>query len=217
MFATVAGFGLVLGWGLLLDCGGQEYRLYVVSRALELGVVVARVFISYATPDRVIADEVLGWLRAAGHKPFLAHDHHGGVGGGEDWKQRLYRELSAADAVIGVVTESFLSSEWCSIELGIADARGCRLIPLRVEVGVVHPLMRELQYVDYHTDPLQARDQVLQTVRLLDGGGDWREGDNPFPGLEPFTAGLSRVFFGRAEEARTVPNQLRAMSDVGRL
>jgi hypothetical protein len=172
---------------------------------------VARVFISYATPDRVIADEVLGWLRAAGHQPFLAHDHRGGVGGGEDWKQRLYRELSAADAVIGVVTESFLSSEWCFAELGIADARGCRLVPLRVEVGVAHPLMRELQYVDYHTDPPGARDRVLRTVGLLDGGGVWREGVNPFPGLEPFTAELSRVFFGRAEEARTVASQLRAM------
>ena len=209
------GFGLVLGSWLLLDCGGPDVSSFVVSRGCELVVVVARVFISYATPDRVIADEVLGWLRAAGHKPFLAHDPREGVGGGEDWKQRLYRELSAADAVIGVVTESFLSSEWCFAELGIADTRGCRLIPLRVEVGVVHPLMRELQYVDYHADPLRARDRVLRTVGLLDGGGDWREGANPFPGLEPFTAALSRVFFGRAEEARTVASQLRAMNRAG--
>jgi hypothetical protein len=42
-------------------------------------VVVARLFISYATPDREIADEVSGWLRAAGHQPFLAHDLRGGI------------------------------------------------------------------------------------------------------------------------------------------
>jgi hypothetical protein len=61
---------------------------------------------------------------------------------------------------------------------------------------VVHPLMRDQQYVDYQAESQRARDQVLQAVRRLDGGGAWREGDNPFPGLEPFTAALSRVFFG---------------------
>jgi hypothetical protein len=118
--------------------------------------------------------------------------------------------------VVGVVTRSFVSSEWCSIEWGIADARGCRLIPLRVEAGVEHPLMRELHYVDYHADPEQARDRVLHAVRLLDGRGAWREGENPFPGLAPFTVGLREVFFGRAADARRVANQLRAMDGTGR-
>ncbi|MGH3885280.1 MAG: TIR domain-containing protein [Pseudonocardiaceae bacterium] len=177
---------------------------------------MARIFISYATPDRAIADEVSGWLRAAGHESFLDHDLRDGISPGEDWKQRLYRELRQVDAVIGVVTKSFVASEWCFAELGIADARGCRLMPLRAEAGVVHPLMQELQYVDYHAGPQQARDRVLQAVRLLeDGGGAWREGDNPFPGLEPFTAARSQVFFGRAAEAREVGNRLRTMGGTG--
>ncbi len=89
-------------------------------------------------------------------------------------------------------------------------------MPLRAEAGVVHPLMPDLQYADYQADPQQARDRVLQAVRLLQDGGDsWREGDNPFPGLEPFTAALSRVFFGRAAEAREVGNRLRAKGSTG--
>jgi TIR domain len=180
------------------------------------GVIGARIFISYATPDRAIADEVSGWLRAAGHMPFLDHDLRDGISGGEDWEQRLYRELREVDAVIGVVTLSFLASNWCSAELGIASARGCRLIPLRAEADVVHPLMQRLQDVDYLADPPQARDRVLQTVRLLDDrSGAWREGDNPFPGLEPFTAALSAVFFGRAAEAREVGNRLRVIGGTG--
>jgi TIR domain len=66
------------------------------------GVVVARIFISYATLDRAIADEVSSWLRAAGHEPFLAHDLRHGISAGEGWKQRLYEELREVDAVIGV-------------------------------------------------------------------------------------------------------------------
>jgi type II secretory pathway predicted ATPase ExeA len=179
-------------------------------------VIVAHIFISYATPDRAIADEVSCWLRAAGHELFLDHDLRDGISVGEDWKQRLYRELRQVDAVIGVVTSSFLASNWCSAELGIADALGCRLMPLRAEAGVVHPLMQRLQYVDYQVDPGQARNRVLQAVRLLDdGGGTWREGENPFPGLEPFTAALGRVFFGRAAEAREVGNRLRSMGSAG--
>jgi len=177
---------------------------------------VAHIFISYATQDRVIADEVSSWLRAAGHELFLDCDLRDGISVGEDWKQRLYRELREVDAVIGVVTSSFVASNWCSAEIGIADALGCRLLPLRAEPGVVHPLMRDLQYADYQADPRQARDRVLQALRLLgDGGGTWREGDNPFPGLEPFTAALSQVFFGRAAEAREVGNRLRATGSTG--
>jgi WD40 repeat protein/type II secretory pathway predicted ATPase ExeA len=180
------------------------------------GGIVARIFISYATPDRVIADEVSGWLRAAGHEPFLDRDLRDGISVGEDWKQRLYRELREVDAVIGVVTSSFVTSNWCSVEVGIADALGCRLMPVRAEAGVVHPLMQDLQYADYQADPQQAHDRVLQTLRSLEEGrGMWREGDNPFPGLEPFTVALSRVFFGRTAEAREVGNQLRALGSTG--
>jgi WD40 repeat protein len=185
-------------------------------RDVGLGVVVAYIFISYATPDRAVADEVSVWLRAAGHELFLDHDLSDGISVGEDWKQRLYRELREVDVVIGVVTSSFVASNWCSAELGIADALGCRLMPLRAETGVVHPLMQNLQYADYRADPPQAREHLLQALRLLEDGGDtWREGDNPFPGLEPFTAALSRVFFGRAAEAREVGNRLRAMGSTG--
>ena len=182
------------------------------------GVIVAHIFISYATADRPVAEEIAEWLRAAGHEPFLDHDLHDGIGVGEDWRQRLYRELRQVDAVLGVVTSSFVASNWCSAEVGIADALGCRLMPVRAEAGVVHPLMWDLQYADYQADPDQARERVLQAIWLLeDGAGTWREGENPFPGLEAFTAAFSRVFFGRATEAREVGNRLRARGGSGGL
>ncbi|MDQ3760718.1 MAG: toll/interleukin-1 receptor domain-containing protein [Actinomycetota bacterium] len=92
---------------------------------------MARIFISYATPDRLVAAEVSNWLRAAGHEPFLDDDLRDGIGVGEDWEQRLYHELRRADAVIGVVTSSFVALNWCSAELGIAgalDAGSCHCV-----------------------------------------------------------------------------------------
>lgn len=81
---------------------------------------------------------------------------------------------------------------------------------------MVHPLMRDLQHADYQADPGLAREEVLRAVRLLDDRTrEWREGENPFPGLESFTAARSGVFFGRAGEARDVGNRLRAMSSAG--
>jgi hypothetical protein len=43
----------------------------VTRAARSGGVFVAYIFISYATRDRVIADELSHWLRAAGHELFL--------------------------------------------------------------------------------------------------------------------------------------------------
>ncbi|MGH3755276.1 MAG: toll/interleukin-1 receptor domain-containing protein [Pseudonocardiaceae bacterium] len=85
-------------------------------------MIVARVFVSYATPDRAIADEVARWLQAVGHELFLDHDLRDGISVGEDWEQRLDGELRRVDAVIGVVTSSFLASTWCAAE--VATARG---------------------------------------------------------------------------------------------
>jgi TIR domain len=72
-------------------------------------VIVAHIFISYASPDRPVADEVLGWLRAAGHEAFLDDDLRDGIGVGEDGEQRLHRELRQADAVIGVSLSTTLT------------------------------------------------------------------------------------------------------------
>jgi hypothetical protein len=114
-------------------------------------VVVARVFISYATPDRAIADEVSSWLRAAGHEPFLAHDLRNGTGAGEGWKQRLYDELREVDAVIGVMTSSFAASAWCSVEFGAGDHANHRISPTQPLMQPPLPLLTD-------------RDPIMQIV-----------------------------------------------------
>src|SRR5262249_17150172 len=116
-------------------------------------MIVTHIFISYAKPDRAVAEEVVEWLREAGHEPFLAHDLRNGIGVGKEWEQRLYEELRRSDAVISIVTSSFLASTWCSAEVATARALGCRLMPLVAEADVIHPLLQRLQSVDYLADP----------------------------------------------------------------
>ena len=179
---------------------------------------MARLFVSFASPDLLVALEVVEWLRADGHDPFLDRDLTNGIRTGEDWRERLYRELRQADAVVSIVTTASVASSWCSAELGIADAFGCRLMPVRAEADVVHPLMKRQQYTDYHDDPREARARLIQALHDLDaaGAGDgWRDGDNPFPGLESFTAAFSTMFFGRSAEVREIANRLRAPTGSG--
>jgi hypothetical protein len=51
---------------------------------------VARVFVSFATPDLSVTREVVGLLRADGHDVFLDRDPETDIRAGEQWRQRLY-------------------------------------------------------------------------------------------------------------------------------
>jgi TIR domain len=84
---------------------------------------VARVFISYATPDHQLAEDVLAWLVEDGHELFLDHDLHAGLAVGERWPERLYGRLRWADAVVPIVTQACLTSTWCAAEISVERAR----------------------------------------------------------------------------------------------
>jgi WD40 repeat protein len=178
---------------------------------------VARLFLSYATADKRLAHTVFGWLTGWGHDVFFDRDTDRGISIGEDWKQRLYRELGRVDAVVCVVTADYLRSMWCTAEVAIADSRGCRLLPLRFEPELTHKLMERVQYGAFHADRGMAREQLRVTLRQLDAGGrtGWREGQNPYPGLKPFQSNRSRLFFGRGQETRDLAARLRAEAGRG--
>ncbi len=178
---------------------------------------MARVFISHASADLALAVELCDWLRVDNHDVFLDREPDTGLRVGEVWKKRLYQELRDTDAVVCVVTEAFLASTWCTAEVGIADYRGCLLIPIQMEGTRPHPLMEPSLHADYDADPAATRAAVSATLRRLDTGGVaiWREGDNPFPGLAPFNGQLAPLFFGREKESRELADQLRSAQDGG--
>ncbi len=174
---------------------------------------MARVFISHASADAGWAEQVREWLAEDGHETFLDQHQDDGILPGEDWEKRLYSELQAADAVVCVVTHSYIQSVWCAAEIGAARALGAELLPVRFSAGgELHTLLKTLQGLDADADPGGARERLRDRLAVIDGGGGrgWSDGRSPYPGLRPFDLGEHRVFFGRSREITQIAERLRS-------
>lgn len=169
---------------------------------------MARVFISFASADLALAEELRRALTENGHQVFLDRHREDGIRAGEDWKQRLYERLRWSDAVICPVTPAYAASTWCFAEIAVAQTLGRPVLPLAVGARVRHTLLDALQHLAYEAD--HAR--LLAELRRLDAGGGagWPDDRSPFPGLLPFDAGLHQAFFGRGEDVKGLAGLLRS-------
>jgi hypothetical protein len=176
---------------------------------------MARVFISHSSKNNALAAEVRDWLTRDGHEIFLDRDRHDGIEAGDLWKERLYERLRWADAVVCIMTEDYLVSQWCGIEIAVAQALGSLLMPLTAEPGARHPLLDAVQSVAYHgSQRQQAQEQICGKLREMHtaGGAGWPDDRSPFPGLLPFNADMHRAFFGRRSE---VDGLVRLLTERG--
>ncbi|MGH3869628.1 MAG: TIR domain-containing protein, partial [Pseudonocardiaceae bacterium] len=203
-----------MGQGVRCTARVVLFRVVLLLVWLVGEVSVARVFVSHASGDRALAGEVHRWLVEAGHEVFLDQDVRDGIGLGEVWRQRLWERLRWADAVVCVVSSAYLASVWCAAEVAVAQSRGSRLLPLRVEPGLDHPLLSEVQYGEVAGDPVGARAVVVEALRRIDaaGGAGWSDDRSPFPGLRSFDSDRHRVFFGRAQETKQLAELLRSVA-----
>jgi WD40 repeat protein/energy-coupling factor transporter ATP-binding protein EcfA2 len=173
---------------------------------------VAKVFVSHASEDRECAGQLHQWLVDEGHQVFLDQDLRDGIPVGDEWDKRLHERLRWADAVVCVVTSAAVASTWCSAEIGIAVSRGSRLLPVRVEPGVHHPLLPSIHYADLTGDATAARAALLHALRRV-GGLGWPDDRPPFPGLRPFDVDEHRVFFGRSDEVDQLAEVMRSPAE----
>ena len=174
---------------------------------------MANVFISHAGADSGWAEQVHGWLKEDGHEVFLDRDRNDGVLPGEEWERLLYSQLREADAVVCVVTASYLKSVWCAAEIGAARALGTELLPVRFSPSdEIHSLLQPIHQVDASQDPAEARKRLGLRLSEIDGGGGWGWPDDksPYPGLRSFELGEHRVFFGRGREITDLAERLRS-------
>jgi energy-coupling factor transporter ATP-binding protein EcfA2 len=177
--------------------------------------VVARVFLSYVSEDRQCAGQLHQWLVAEGHEVFWDQDLGNGIAVGEEWDKRLHERLRWADAVVCVITSASVNSTWCTAEISISLSRGSRLLPVRAEPGVEHPLLRSMQYAELTRDPDAARVALAWMLGRVDaaGGFGWPDDKSPFPGLRPLNVDEHQVFFGRRSEVEELTGLLRSPAE----
>jgi WD40 repeat protein len=174
---------------------------------------VANVFISHSSADIGWAREIYGWLKDDHHEVFLDQHHQDGIPAGDDWRQRLNERLRWADAVVCVVTPSFVKSAWCAAEVGAAYVLGSEILPARASAEQVDATLLDLkQFVDVVHDADGARERLRSRLDIVDGGGGrgWPDGKSPYPGLRAFDLGDHSVFFGRTREIKEVTERLRS-------
>jgi TIR domain/AAA ATPase domain len=145
------------------------------------------------------------WLGEDHHDVFLAPERHG-IEIGELWEQRLYEELRKADAMVCVVTASYLLSDWCRAEVGAAKTREILLLPLYAQPDICDRLLAGIQHIDLASDPESARHALTEKLRRLDP-------PYPYIGLRPFEKNDHRVFFGRDIDAEQLVKQLRSSAE----
>ncbi|AQA24410.1 AAA ATPase domain protein [Rhodococcus sp. MTM3W5.2] len=177
---------------------------------------MANVFISHASADHAWAEEIRRWLSEDAHEVFFDRDKRDGIPAGDEWEPRLYERLRWADAVVCIVTPSYLESVWCAAEIGAARALGSELLPVRAtSESVNHRLLKLKQYVDVARDPVDARERLRSRLSVIDGGGGrgWPDDQSPYPGLRAFETSEHRVFFGRSREITQIAERLRSPAE----
>jgi hypothetical protein len=113
---------------------------------------MARVFISYASADRVFVERLVHDLDAAGVATF--YDQR--VRPGDSWATSLSREIESADFLLVVLSPRSVTSQWVEqeIRLGLgleADGR-TRVVPVLLEPCEIPALLEDRAYASFDVD-----------------------------------------------------------------
>ena len=88
------------------------------------------VFISYSRSDMAVADRLVAAIEK--HNFDVRVDRRD-LPFGEQWQKVLAQFIVQADAVIWLISDRSIKSEWCQWELGEVQRLGKRLLPVQIE------------------------------------------------------------------------------------
>ncbi len=174
---------------------------------------MAQIFISHSSADGTEAAELLEWLRSHGFgSTFLDFDDERGIAPGEKWESTLYREISACDAVILILTPNWFQSKWCFVEFAQARALGKAIFPL-VETPTKEKFIGDdIQLLDLVKDREGGMDrlraELTQIAMNRRGGLPWDNKRPPYPGLMAFEEADAAIYFGRDDDIRALIQRL---------
>ncbi|SEA90917.1 Tetratricopeptide repeat-containing protein, partial [Thiothrix caldifontis] len=184
------------------------------------GLAVAKIFISHSTHDKAEALQLMQWLESQGFESlFLDSDARHGIAAGSEWEKVLYREIQRSHALICLLSDHWLASQWCGFEFMQARALGKTIFPLRIQPGLQTTVAADIQHLDLTKD----RDDALQRLHAqlteltltLQQRFDWDKTRPPYPGMLAFEAEDAPVFFGRDHETNQLRERLNQHRTLG--
>jgi hypothetical protein len=95
---------------------------------------MSRIFLSHSSANNAEAVALRDWLNREGWDDvFLDVDPDGGIAAGERWERALNEAANRCEAVLFVVSQAWLASDWCIKEFNLAHRLNKRLFGLLVE------------------------------------------------------------------------------------
>jgi hypothetical protein len=149
----------------------------------------ARVFISYASADRIFADVLEKKLRADG--VLCWRDDHSLVAGRVD--KQLQRAIAQNDVLIVVLSEASLASDWVRWELDHA-----RTIEKTAKRDVICPVAIDRTWESWTSDPVLKREILKYHILHFT---DWRSQDTFGEAYGRLVAGLRQNYLSPGPRA----------------
>ena len=116
---------------------------------------MSELFISHSSRDDDLARTLEKRLGARDYNSiFLDFDPDQGIPAGQSWERTIYRKLRACDAIIAILSDTYLASQWCFAELALARMERKPVFALktgRLNSGAKLPsILLEHQYITSH-------------------------------------------------------------------
>jgi hypothetical protein len=86
--------------------------------------------ISYSHLDRAVADGLIDHLRSENVSAWIDHQK---IAQGAQWRDELMNQLRECDAFIPLISDNYLTSEHCRMELLIARSFDRKIIPIMLD------------------------------------------------------------------------------------
>lgn len=94
---------------------------------------MAKIFISHSTKNRELVESFLEFLQlgmGVDRSDIFCTSYHGELKTGEDFVETIRSQLQGCEVVISLITEEYLASNFCMIELGAAWGMSKAFFPL---------------------------------------------------------------------------------------
>ena len=152
-----------------------------------------KLFISYAHANKTDIKEIMDLLRTGGHQPWYDSD----LIPGTDWKQGLYEQIKIADAIIAIITQEFIDSDYCRWEIKTSRNLKKPVIPVLLKtVPDLPENLSRIQWVDFTEGVTNTQLVKLITALQKVSTSEYKRQSLEFPQLPELTS---------SEDTRPIP------------